>query len=398
MIEEPEVLSDQPIQTLDVMSGDALQSLERASIDMQITTARKFPRVLKVVIHKMEQAATLDQETAESCFYSLPRCGKNIEGPSIRLAEIALNSYGNLRFASRNIAVVANGDQPHVVCQAVVHDLENNVLGAVEKRRRITAKKKNNGRVDEDDINLAVNACSAIALRDAAFKVIPLALIKPVYNKAVKVAIGDASSLTDRRNKAIERFAKMGVVVERILLALGKNIIDEIGLEELKTLSGMRTAITEGTSDIDDLFPLIPKPGAGSTTPKIVPTDKDEKLPTGGGAAQPAGAGTQTTTPPTGTAKAKTAKAKEVAKTAATNAASTTTAPASTVKQPDNTKRGGGATLVEEPADEPLPPPGGVKKTEPAAAASKPADKPAEATPPTEPAASTPTSEGDDVL
>lgn len=386
MDQELEVLSDEPVKTLDVMSGDALQSLERASIDMQITTARKFPRVLKVVVHKMEQAACLDEETAASCFYSLPRGGKNIEGPSIRLAEIALNSYGNLRFAARNIAVVAHGDQPHVICQAVVHDLENNVLGAVEKRRRITAKKKNNGRVDEDDINLAVNACSSIALRDATFKVVPLALIKPVYQKARKVAIGDAASLTDRRNKAIESFNKMGVVTERILLALDKKIIEEIGLDELAALTGMRTAIKDGTSDIDDVFPVLPKPGAGTTAPKIVPTEKDDKLPPGGTPAA-------TTTPAATVAKPKTAKAKEVDKTAAANAAaSTTTPPTATVTPPDNTKRGGGKTLVEEPLDEPLPTPCSKTTTANPAAKVETTATP----PPTEPVETS--SEGGDVL
>lgn len=372
MNNEVEVLSDEPGHSSEITSSDALQSLERASIDMQISTARKFPRQLKVVIHKMEQAATLDQETAESCFYSLPRGGKNIEGPSVRLAEIALNSYGNLRFASRNISVVATGDQPHVVCQAVVHDLENNVLGAVEKRRRITAKKKNNGRVDEDDINLAVNACSSIALRDATFKVVPLALIKPVYNKAVKVAIGDASSLTDRRNKAIERFGKMGVIPERILLALGKGTIEEIGLEELKTLSGMRTAITEGTSDIDDLFPKAPVAGAGATTQKLVPKEGEDNIPMGG---TQGGQGVNTggqPEQPLNPAKPKTAKAKTV--TAGASAVTTPATPQTPTAPPVTAPakapvsgRRSTATMVEEPLDEPLPT-STAKATAPAAA------------------------------
>ena len=42
-----------------------------------------------------------DPKTAEGCFFSLPRGGKRLEGPSIRLAEICAATYGNLRCGSR---------------------------------------------------------------------------------------------------------------------------------------------------------------------------------------------------------------------------------------------------------------------------------------------------------
>ncbi|TXH59328.1 MAG: hypothetical protein E6Q97_00095 [Desulfurellales bacterium] len=241
------------VQEIEIVQPSALEAIQRAEVDIQIATAKRYPRQLSTVKKEMLSFATLDQETAESCFYSVPRGGKNVQGPSIRLAEIAISCYGNLRAGSRVISTVSTGDSPHVVLQSVCHDLEKNVAVTIEKRRRIT-KKRGKTAVDEDDINLAVNAGSAIALRDAVFKIVPLALVKPVYEQARAVAIGDAKTLAQRRSKALETFAKMGVAEARILEMLEKKSVEDIGLAELETLTGLRNAIKDGETTIDDAF------------------------------------------------------------------------------------------------------------------------------------------------
>lgn len=253
-----------------------IESISRAEIDIQIATAKRYPRQLSKVKADMMSFATLDEETAAACFYSLPRAGKTIQGPSVRLAEIAVSCYGNIRAGSRVISAVTNGDNPHVVIQAVAHDLERNVSVTIEKRRRITAKKdfKTGIRkpVDEDDINLAANAGAAIAFRDAVFKVVPMALVKPCVDMAKKVAIGDAKTLADRRAKAVEMFAKMGVIKDRVLAKLGKRSIEDIDLSDLEELIGIHTAIKEGDLSIDEAFAEQAKPEANAVPSFDKPT------------------------------------------------------------------------------------------------------------------------------
>jgi len=250
MNEQGEVFSLAPI--------NAIESVSRAEIDQQISTAKRYPRSITKVKQEMVEMATLDEETAASCFYSLPRGGKNIQGPSIRLAEIALSCYGNIRAGTRIIETVVDGSSPYVAIQAVCHDLEKNIAVMMEKRRRITGKKSKGGIIDEDDINLAANAGSAIAFRDAMFKVIPGILLRPVYEAAKKVAIGDAKTLSDRRVRAIEAFQKMGVAADRVLASIGKTKIDEVTLEDLENLIGTFTAIKEGSTTIENAFPPAP--------------------------------------------------------------------------------------------------------------------------------------------
>lgn len=253
-------------QLAELIPVSSIESITRAEVDIQISTAKRFPRSIGQVKKDMLSFATLDQETAESCFYSLPRGGKNIQGPSVRLAEIAVACYGNLRAGVRVIEAVSTGDSPHVVLQAVCHDLEKNTCVTIEKRRRIVGKKSKGGQIDEDDINLACNAGSAIAFRDCVFKVVPGALIKPVYEQAKAVAIGDAKTLTERRDRAVAAFGKMGVKLDKILPILGKKSLEEIDLADLETLFGLHTAIKDGHTTIDEAFKVdVPTPSAATS-------------------------------------------------------------------------------------------------------------------------------------
>ena len=247
----------------ELMSPDVSAAQTRAEIDSQVSTAKKYPRQISKVKANMLSFATLDPETAAACFYALPRGGKTIQGPSVRLAEIAVACYQNLRVATRIISQITEGANPHVVVQAVCHDLENNSAVLMEKRRRVFQKKTQDGTrlpVSEDDINLAVNSCSAIAFRDAVFKVVPGALIKPVFEASKKCAVGDLTSLNERRHKMIDAFAKMGATKERVFAAVGVKGLDEVGLEQIETLIGIHTALKDGSITLEAAFPEIKKP------------------------------------------------------------------------------------------------------------------------------------------
>lgn len=231
----------------------ALEIAERAQIDGAIATAKRYPRQIGTVKQAMLSFATLDEETASGCFYSLPRGGKTIQGPSVRLAEIALSCYGNARAQTRVLEVVT-GEAPHVVVESVCMDLERNVAVSIQKRARIFTK-KGKPAPDEDDINLACNRCSAIAFRDAVFKVVPGALVKPVCDAARKVAIGDAKTLATRRAGAVKELEKMGAIRSRILAAVDAKTIDDIDMEGLGTLIGLFTSIRDGNTTVDEAFP-----------------------------------------------------------------------------------------------------------------------------------------------
>jgi hypothetical protein len=230
--------------------------MERAQIDMQIATAKKYPRIVATVKQEIIDLATLDEETASSCFYTLKRGDKVIQGPSIRLGEIAFSCWGNIRGGTRIAETVVDGAMPHVVVQSVAHDLQKNTCITMEKRRRIF-KKRSKGAPDEDDVNLAVNACSSIALRDAIFRVIPKTIINPALAAAMKKAIGDPKSLVTKRFSVVSRLKQMGVSEERILAAVECAKVEDIDADRLANLIGLGTAIRDSEMTVEQAFPLL---------------------------------------------------------------------------------------------------------------------------------------------
>lgn len=169
-----------------------------ADIDRQVSTAKRYPRSIADFKRRAMELATVDQETAEECWYSLPRGGKVIEGPSIRFAEITASSYGNLRAETREIGE----DDKSITAQASCWDLENNVAIRREVKRRIVDKR--GVRYGDDMIATTSNAAASIALRNAIFAVVPKAIFKSVLNEVRKVAMGDERTLTATR-VAIDR-------------------------------------------------------------------------------------------------------------------------------------------------------------------------------------------------
>ena len=238
-----------------ILEGDVVENLpaivDRGEIDVQIATARRYPRSLKTFLNKALEMATLDEETAASCFYKLPRGSKTLEGPGVRLAEIVASAWGNIRFGAR----LADETEKFIKADGFAHDLETNTAVSFQVMRRITDKYGK--RYGDDMIMTTANAASAIALRNAVFRVVPKAYVDQIFRKAKKVAIGDASTLADRRVKAVEYFQKMGIMLDRILPVLGRAGVEEITLDDLETLLGLGTAIKEGTIKADDAFPPV---------------------------------------------------------------------------------------------------------------------------------------------
>jgi hypothetical protein len=254
---------------VDLVAPSALGVISRAEIDIQIATAKAYPRSMKAFQHSAIEMATIDQETAESCFYRLPRKEdgetKWIEGPSVRLAEIVAVSYGNLRCGAR---LVEEGER-FVTAQGVVFDMERNVFYTSETRRRITTSKGR--RYGDDMIATTVNAACSIALRNAIFRAVPLALVKPVLTKAKEVAIGKGKSIGEMRLAALQNYERIGASQADVLAMLGRVGVEDITLDDIVTLRGLFTAIKDREITLEQaLHPERQQEGRRTRTVKEV--------------------------------------------------------------------------------------------------------------------------------
>lgn len=276
-------MSAAPDETTRELSSTELslvQMVSKAELDQQITTALAHPRSVKKFREKCLELATLTAQIADECIYALPRKEggqtKMIEGPSARLAEIVAHSWGNNRAGAR----VVDEGREFITAQGVFHDLETNSCITFEVRRRITGKY---GRYNADMIGVTGNAACSIALRNAVFKGVPKAFWNDIYEEARKVCMGDVKTLANRRSEALAHFAKLGASNEKVFATLGVKGIEDVSLEHLAVLTGIKSAIKEGELTIDAAFaPKEPDAAAGDKTPSR--TDQAKELLKGQGA------------------------------------------------------------------------------------------------------------------
>ena len=142
----------------EVNDTSVIYSQDKAAIDTQIATAKVYPRNVQRAISNSVAIVTLDSETASTCTYSLPRGGKPITGPTVHLAKILAQNWGNLRVEAKVVSI----EKTQITSQAVAFDLENNLAIKVEVKRSIVGK---NGRFNDDMITVTGNASNAIALQ-----------------------------------------------------------------------------------------------------------------------------------------------------------------------------------------------------------------------------------------
>lgn len=227
------------------------QVINRAEIDIQISTAKAYPRNVDECINEAMGMIISDQETAESCIYSLPRGKSNIEGPSIRLAEIVAYCWGHLRCST----TITGNDGNSITATGMCWDLQKNTAMLSETKRSIRTK---DGRTYNNDMQIVTgNAAASIALRNAIFRVIPKHHINKLYDIAVKTAVGDQKSMPVVRLKTITHFEKRGISRDVIFDYFNISAIEELTKEHITTLIGKHNAIKDGQLRIDDAFAKI---------------------------------------------------------------------------------------------------------------------------------------------
>lgn len=240
------------MEVIEIKQAEVLQAINKSEIDIQVSTAKQYPRSIPDVLNKISTYATMDVETAADCFYVLRRNGSNgsntVEGLSVRMAEIIAGAWGNLRVQTR----IVGNDGRTITAQGICHDLETNVAVSVEVKRRITDKY---GKTYSEDMQVVTgNAASAIAFRNAVLKVVPKAVTKRVIEGVKQVALGQSLDLETSRQRMIEYFSKLGVTKDMILDYLNLKKVEEIDKEAVFELRATANAIKEGTTTVQETF------------------------------------------------------------------------------------------------------------------------------------------------
>lgn len=239
------------VEEVQAMEITAMFEQEKAFIDTQIATAKRFPRNVTRAADNSIALVTRNKEIASTCTYSVPRGGKRITGASVHLAKIIAQNWGNLRVEAKVIEI----GQKTITSQGIALDLETNLAIKVEVKRSIWGKY---GRFSDDMITVTGNAANAIALRNAIYNVIPRGVVDEVYNAAMDTITGDISDeqkFKATRKEVIQKLMDTYDVTEKeILSSIGKAAITHVVKDDLVALIGIGQAIKDGDTTVDEAF------------------------------------------------------------------------------------------------------------------------------------------------
>ena len=245
-----------------VAQGDAqsviqMDAIEKANVDVQVSTAKQFPRNVTRAIQNSIVMATIDPDTAQMMRYALPRGGKPITGPSVHLAKLIVSNWGNIRAEAKVVQITDS----QVVSRGTCWDLENNVATAIEVRRNI--KGKGGQRFSDDMITVVGNAANSIAFRNAVFSVIPKAVTDKVYRAAQECITGDLSDeakLLQKRTNCLKFFNdEYGITEEEVIKLCGKQTVNQIKADEIALMLGIYQSLKDGDTTVEEVMEPIRK-------------------------------------------------------------------------------------------------------------------------------------------
>ena len=222
---------------------------DAAMLDVQVATAKRYPRSVQRFQSELEAWCTLNRETAIECFFAMPRDGQQVVGPSVRFAELVQAAYGNLVVDSQ---IVEEGRE-FVIVSATCRDLERNIASRAQVRRNIT--KRGGKRYSQSMVETTIMAASAIARRNAIFQTVPKALWSPLYAKARHVAHGSEKEFATRRSSVTKALRAAGCDMKNVKAFVGGKDSKDLSKDEVLLLEIKLTAIESNEVTPEGAFP-----------------------------------------------------------------------------------------------------------------------------------------------
>ena len=236
------------------VAANQVSSREAEEVKMAIFLAKQFPRNIIEAENKIKESCKRIS-LASTAIYSYQRGkGNKVEGPSIRLAEVLAQNWGNMQYGIKELEN-KNGES---TMMAYCWDMENNVKQEkifTVKHVRDTSKYGKQKLEQERDIYEATASSASRRLRACILGVIPGDVVEMAVEQCNQTMRGQSDvPLKDRIKGAVEHFGKQyGVTQEMIENKFGYNAeaFTEYTLVELTKIN---TSLKDGMSVVDDWF------------------------------------------------------------------------------------------------------------------------------------------------
>jgi hypothetical protein len=256
----------------------SLEAREIAEMQAAYIIAKKFPRDRNVSEVNIYEACK-SHSFAEKAIYAYPKGNGLVTGPSIRLAEVIAQCWGNIKFGVKELS--RNNGSSLVEVFAI--DLQTNTVKPMvftvphtrEKRDKKTGLMIKIPLTDDRDIYEIVANMASRRLRNCILAILPSVIVKNAVKQCEETMESSEIPMTERIQIMVKKFHDQGIKVEHLEKRLGHKL-DATIASELVTLHGIYKSIKDGFASREDFFDISVKSSATdaeSTLKKIL----DEK-------------------------------------------------------------------------------------------------------------------------
>ncbi|OAS19279.1 hypothetical protein [Paenibacillus oryzisoli] len=244
----PQVKQEKSVVT-EMMVGRQAQEVQ-----MAMFVAKQFPRDEFTAFNKIMKACERKILAEQAC-YEFPRGGQKVTGPSIRLAEVVAQNWGNIDFG------VIELEQKAGVSKAMSYawDLETNVRQSkiFDVRHERKAKGSISKLDDPRDIYELVANNGARRLRACILGVIPGDVIDAAVEKCKQtMASGNKEPIGDRIRTMIVMFEKDHQVNQSMLEKFIGCKADAFSEQDLVRLRNVYKTLRDGMGKREDYFEI----------------------------------------------------------------------------------------------------------------------------------------------
>lgn len=241
-----------PVQQQKEVNTEAMVARQVQEVQAAMVIAKRFPRDVYAAFDRIMQACER-KHLAETAVYEYPRGGTKVTGPSIRLAEVLAQNWGNLDYG----IVELEQRYGESTVMAYAWDLETNTrqVKTFNVKHERKAKGKINKLEDPRDIYELVANQGARRVRACILGVIPGDIVEAAVEKCKHtLTTGNTEPLADRIRAMVEAFrARFSVSPEMLEEYIGCKMTAFTEMDMVR-LRNVFVSLKDGMAKREDYF------------------------------------------------------------------------------------------------------------------------------------------------
>ncbi|OMF17197.1 hypothetical protein BK131_04320 [Paenibacillus amylolyticus] len=234
------------------VAAEMVSTRQSEQVKAALFSAKQFPRDQQAAFNRIMQACQR-KKLAEEASYEFPKGGSKVTGPSIRLAEVLAQNWGNMEYGVIELEQVGGVSKMEAYAWDIETNTRRSMIFNVSHERK--AKGRINKLDDPRDIYELTANMGSRRVRACILGVIPGDIVDAAVERCQKtLKDGYTEPLTDRIRKALQQFQeKYGVSKEMLedYIGCGQDAFTE---NDFLKIAGIWRSLSDNMAKREDYF------------------------------------------------------------------------------------------------------------------------------------------------